>query len=117
MYRIIALNLKKPFVEIIGGTRLDKSHTINRLPVHTPDRQLVYFRLDMANVQEALEAARCTKLTEYFTLNSISDFARMLMYEDIPKHFVWNAKEKEWTRRKRGGEKVLSRIFHIAPEI
>jgi ATP-dependent DNA helicase PIF1 len=88
-----------------------------RLPIHAPDGQSVHFRLDMANVQEALEAARCTPLTEYFTLNANNALARTLPYVQIPKYFVWKADQKEWKVRQRGGHKVLSRIYHIGPQM
>jgi len=33
---------------------------------------------------------------------------------DFPKHFVW--KNKTWQQRKRGGEKVISRLYFVNPK-
>jgi hypothetical protein len=96
---------------------MDKSHTIYRLPVHTPNGQSVNFQLNMANIREALDAARCTALTDYFALNARDREARNLYYLQIPIHYTWKAQEKRWKQRERQADKVVARMFHIGPQM
>ncbi|GJT18623.1 ATP-dependent DNA helicase PIF1-like protein [Tanacetum coccineum] len=46
-------------------------------------------------------------------LNQTDTFARSLLYVEIPRYFVWNQKQRVWTRRKQG--KSLGRIHHVPP--
>ncbi len=92
---------------------MDKSHTIYRFPVHTPNGQTVDFQLNMANIREALDAARCTLLTEYFTLKARDRKARDLFCLQIPTHYIWIARDKRWKERDRRADKVESRMYHV----
>nr|GFB84183.1 hypothetical protein [Tanacetum cinerariifolium] len=44
-------------------------------------------------------------------LNQTDTFARTLLYVEIPKFYVWNQKQRIWTRRKQS--KSLGRIHHV----
>ena len=35
-------------------------------------------------------------------------------YIDFPKHFIWN--NRTWQKRKRGGDKVISRMYFVNPK-
>jgi hypothetical protein len=91
-----SLLLKKAHVQsfqlnLKGCTRHDKSHTTYRQPIHLPTGQMVYFRFNGDNLEEATDAARSTALTEYFCLNQkrhsedspFARFALTLSYSDI----------------------------------
>ncbi|XP_022851655.1 uncharacterized protein LOC111373369 [Olea europaea var. sylvestris] len=52
-------------------------------------------------------------LTEFFRMNEVNEFARMLLYRDFPTHFVWNATGKTWTPRKQ--HIVIGRIVTVNP--
>ena len=41
-----------------------------------------------------------TTLTEFFALCKVDDFAKTLMYVDVPKDYTWSS--KSWSRRKQG---------------
>ena len=92
-----------------------KSHTINRLPVHLPEQQNVYFR--PGNEEDALHRATETKLTAWFKLNADPDNgpkARQYLYPDIPKKFVFHKDEACWKPRKRG-DKIIGRMYSVSP--
>ena len=91
-----------------------KSHTIYRLPVHLPDLHNVYFQ--SGGEEEALDRSTTTKLTAWFDLNKPDGaFSRQYLYTEIPCHYVFIAKEKKWVKRKRGGEKVIARMYTASP--
>lgn len=43
-----------------------------------------------------------TALTAYFTLCQVDEFAKTLLYADIPKYYTWNPSSKAFQRRKQG---------------
>lgn len=54
-----------------------------------------------------------TRLTGWFILNRVDPSARQYLYVQIPLHYTW--KQGQWCARKKGGPKVLGRIFNISP--
>ena len=90
-----------------------KSHVIFRLPVHLPDQQNIYFH--SGNEEEAVQSATNTQLTAWFKLNLDSPEARQYLYTDIPKHYTFNKKNGLWKPRKRGGNKIISRMYSASP--
>ena len=75
--------------------------SIQPLPCHLPGEQIVYFNDE--NVRDTVERGPPrTKLTAFSDLNRTDDNARHIPYPDIPKYFIWNAKEKKWDRRSEG---------------
>lgn len=70
-----------------------KSHTIIRLAVHFPDRQMVYFRAGNEEQATQRELTRDTTLTAWFKLNQSDENAMNLLYTDIPSHYVYEKKE------------------------
>ena len=62
-------------------------------------------------------------MTEFYALCRLDDFAKTLLYVDVPRYYTWN--KKTWNRRKQGvvvsghpGVKaahVLGRVYTISP--
>ena len=62
-------------------------------------------------------------MTEFFNLCRVDNFAKTLLYVDVPRYYTWN--EKSWNRRKQGTDvagfpgikeaRVLGRIYTISP--
>ncbi|XP_055918387.1 uncharacterized protein LOC129950474 [Eupeodes corollae] len=82
----------------------ERDPAVIHLAVHLENGQRVYFTEETA-LQQALTAPKTT-LTQFFNLCSRQDadgqFARTLMYTDVPKFFTWNKQSKNWEPRKRG---------------
>ncbi len=77
---------------------------IQHLAVHLENGQRVYFTEENI-LQRAFEPPKKT-ITEFFTLchkNYVYDqFAKTLLYTDIPCYFTWNTSAKKWEPRKKG---------------
>ena len=85
----------------LSGYRMhEQLHTIYRLAVHLPEQQRVYYR----EGEEALAADRAstrnTHLTAWFELNNNNASAHQILYPDIPKHYVFNDRDKKWTEER-----------------
>lgn len=68
---------------ILGRSFVEMSHSVQSLPIHLPDEQLVYYR----DLTRAASLSQNSKLLAYFKLNEQSAFARTLLYQDIVKYF------------------------------
>ncbi|GBC41884.2 helitron helicase-like protein [Rhizophagus irregularis DAOM 181602=DAOM 197198] len=89
----------------------ERSHKVGRLPVHLSKQQSVIFQ-ENQDITTILEQFSHTKLTCYFETcasNQEDLTITSLCYIDFPKHFVW--KNGSWQSRKKGGEKVISRMY------
>lgn len=91
----------------------DRSHTVQRLPVHLPNQQRLYF--EEGNEEEAILAAhsKLTKLESFFKLNETDELGRQLLYAEMPYNYVY--KQNKWQRRQRGANNVVSRIYTVSP--
>ncbi|XP_055910472.1 uncharacterized protein LOC129944836 [Eupeodes corollae] len=82
----------------------ERDPAVIHLAVHLENGQRVYFTEETV-LQQALTAPKTT-LTQFFNLCSLQDavgqFARTLMYTDVPKFFTWNKQSMNWEPRKRG---------------
>lgn len=75
------------------------------LAVHLENGQRVYFTEQNAR-QRAAEPPRTT-LTAFFLLCQSDQFAKTLLYSEVPTYFTWNASTKTFQRRKQGkAEKI-----------
>ena len=72
---------------------------VQQLAVHLENGQRVYFTEDTARDQASGEPPKTT-LTEFFALCQVDDFAKTLLYVDVPEYYTWN--NKSWQRRKQG---------------
>jgi hypothetical protein len=74
--------------------------TVVHLAVHLENGQRIYFTED--NVHEKVNEPPRTTLTAFFLLCQKDDFAKTLLYCDVPKYYTWNASEKVFKRRVQG---------------
>ena len=106
------------FWRIFGFNMSDQYPSVQRLAIHLPNEQQVYFE-EGENPAEAAERCSKTTLTEYFTLNRNHPEARVLKYPDVLHHYTWNTKEKKFYKRKQrtsrlGGDCKSDTIGRIA---
>ncbi|KAJ8984535.1 hypothetical protein NQ317_006821 [Molorchus minor] len=87
------------------------THTVYRLCVHLPERQVVRFQPGFE--QQALDRHETTPLTAWFNLNRIDIQARQYLYTEIPLHYVWQQAQRRWTQRRRGGDKIVVRLYNV----
>lgn len=78
----------------------ERHPAVIHLAVHLENGQRVYFTAQ--NVQQRADQPPATTLTAFFDLCTTDEFARTLLYSDVPKYFTWNASSKKWQRRKQG---------------
>lgn len=90
----------------------DQSHAIIRLAIHLPNDQNLYFHAD--DFAEVLDRANRhnSTLMAWFLLNREDSDARNYYYWEIPQHYVFN--NSFWTKRRKGGNKVLGRLFTVS---
>lgn len=100
---------------LLGNKMHDGSPPIQRLQLHLPQQQPVYFAAD-GDLQDVVDRARGrdTTLTAYFKANLKYPHARNLLYQGFPSHFVFQCKEREWTPRKQGIS--IGRIYFCGPK-
>lgn len=100
----------------------ERDPPVQQLAVHLENGQRVYFTEDTAMDQASGDPPKTT-LTKFFALCQVDDFAKTLLYVDVPKYYTWS--NKSWNRRKQGttvtgfpGLKeahVLGRVYTINP--
>nr|GFA45346.1 hypothetical protein [Tanacetum cinerariifolium] len=91
-----------------------RTPSIERLPFHLKYEQHVIFdATESINYVVDKSSVNETKFESWMHLNQIDTFARSLLYVEIPRYYVWNQKQRVWTRRKQG--KILGRIHHVPP--
>ncbi|GFU47736.1 ATP-dependent DNA helicase [Trichonephila clavipes] len=82
----------------------ERDPAVEHLAIHLENGQRVYFTEENV-LQRAFEAPKTT-LTEFFTLCQKPDvfgqFAKTLVYGDVPRYFTWNKSSKKWEPRKQG---------------
>lgn len=88
----------------------DRSHSVQRLPVHLPDEQTIFFLAD-EDLQNVV--ARETKLTGFFNLCQREEAARQYFYTQIPEFYTWN--KGEWTQRRRFAN-TIGRMYTVNPQ-
>ena len=96
--------------------------TVQQLSVHLENGQRVYFTEDTARDQASGDPPKTT-LTEFFALCQVDNFAKTLLYVDVPEYYTWN--NKSWQRRKQETDvagypgvkhtQALVRIYNISP--
>ncbi|CAK8574627.1 unnamed protein product [Lathyrus sativus] len=53
-------------------------------------------------------------LTQFFALNLRDPEARNYLYREIPEHYCWNNRDKEW-HCMQSLRKVIGRIYTVSP--
>ena len=100
----------------------ERDPAVQQLAVHLENGQCVYFTEYTARDQASGDPPKTT-LTEFFTLCQVDNFAKTLLYVDVPKYYTWH--NQSWSTRKQGtnvagfpGVKeahVLGRVYTINP--
>ncbi len=85
---------------------------VEQLPIHLENGQRVYFNEN--NVRDRAGAAPETMLTSFFSLCQEDDFAKQLLYHEVPMHYTWNCQTKQW-RRRVNNTSMLGRIYTVHP--
>ncbi|PAA61494.1 hypothetical protein BOX15_Mlig031738g1 [Macrostomum lignano] len=85
---------------ILGFEVHNRFPAVIRLCVHKSNEQLVYF--NEQNASTKARAPRDSTLTAFFKLCRTDEFARGLVYTEVPSYFVWHHSEREWRRAKKG---------------
>jgi hypothetical protein len=101
----------------------DRHPTVVHLSVHLENGQRVYFTAD--NCQENAAEPPNTTLTAFFRLCQQDDFAKTLLYPEVPKYYTWNTSSKVFCKRKQGARvpgyddiratDALGRVYSIHP--
>jgi len=89
----------------------ERSHKVERLPVHLPNQQSVIFQ-ENEDVSTILDKFSHTKLTRYFEICANNPNLK-LRYIDFPTYFIW--KNGNWQVRKRNIGKTISRMYMCSP--
>ncbi|KAL5539169.1 hypothetical protein UlMin_042948 [Ulmus minor] len=94
---------------------LNENHpSVYTLQLHLENQQLITFKkIDKLNRIIDNDFASRSMLTEYFNMNKTNQKAKKLLYNQFPKHFVWNQRDKFWMPRKKGH--VIGRIVTTNP--
>ena len=89
------------------------SHTVNRLPVHLPEMQPVYF--NDGDEQDAMDNIKETKLTAFFELNKQNVYnTKELIYSEVVHDFIFE--KGVWRMRKKNSPKpLLGRLYNVSP--
>jgi hypothetical protein len=101
----------------------ERHPTVVHLAVHLENGQRVYFTEETLH-QRVLEPPRTT-LTAFFLLCQKDDFAKTLLYCDVPKYYTWDASGKVFKRRLQGtmvsgsggvrATDALGRVYTVHP--
>lgn len=89
-----------------------RSHSICRLAVHIPFEQVIYFLRGQEELAEAINRDKDTTLTAWFKLNRETPAAREFLYREIPTHYRFDKKSRQWKERKRRST-VIGRIYSV----
>lgn len=79
-----------------------RNPAVERLSFHLPNEQSIAFDND-ASVLDVLQrdTIKNNMFLAWFEANKKYPSARKLTYREMPIHFVWKRKEREWQPRKR----------------
>ncbi|XP_057335011.1 uncharacterized protein LOC130673819 [Microplitis mediator] len=99
----------------------ERHPTVTHLAVHLENRQRVYF--NERNCLDRVLAPPKTTLTAFFELCQTDNFAKTLLYCEIPAYYTWS--ENKFHRRKRGNDvpnysdikktDALERVYTVHP--
>ncbi len=82
---------------ILAFDIVDNDPPVYRLEVHAEGHHTVHFR-ESEELPAALREPQ-TKLTEWFNASTIYPGANYLRYDEFPRLFTWNRKDKVWKPR------------------
>ncbi|XP_054734508.1 uncharacterized protein LOC129241988 [Anastrepha obliqua] len=101
----------------------ERHPTVVHLAVHLENGQRVYFTPENAALRAT--SAPITTLTAFFHLCQSDNFARTLLYAEVPQYFTWDKSRITFQRRKQGkpvqghpnvfSTDALGRIYTVHP--
>lgn len=92
------------------------SPSVLQLGVHLQGEQPCRYKPTKEGAKQTLVDNAITPLMDYFNANSCpirGTVARRLLFEDFPKKFVWDKKDKFWKLRQKGDQ--IGRVVNIHP--
>ncbi|KAG2197507.1 hypothetical protein INT47_007116 [Mucor saturninus] len=100
---------------IMGKRTHSCQPSIKRLAIHLSNQQNVTFSEGASSVEIQRAMEKQTTLTAYFKLNRDDIDARSILYNDIPAHYVQDAKTHLWKKR-RNQQKYppIGRMYFIS---
>lgn len=92
------------------------SHTVISLSIHEPGGETICWKKGKEEERlRALQSSCATsQLTAWFKLNVNDESARRLTFLEVPRHYVWEQRKKQWVQRKKT-MKTIARIFPVSP--
>ncbi|XP_072398268.1 uncharacterized protein [Diabrotica undecimpunctata] len=78
----------------------ERHPTVIHLAVHLENGQRVYFTA--SNATQRAKTPPATTLASFFAICQSEQFARTLLYSEMPRYYIWNASSKNFQRRKQG---------------
>lgn len=106
---------------ILGFLIHERFPTVVHLAVHLENGQRIYF--NPQNLVDKLNNPKKTTLLAFFKLCQKDDFAKTLLYFEVPAYYVWN--NNTFERRKRGidvegwsgvkKDQALGRVYTVHP--
>lgn len=85
---------------ILGFKIHQRYPAVEHLDVHLENYQRIYFT--ESNAENKVINPPNTKLTAFFKLCEFDEFAKTLLYHEIPSYYTWNKTKKIFQRRKQG---------------
>lgn len=87
-----------------------------RLPVHLPNRQVLFDPRRQRREGESIPEPKKTKLESFFECMQVGNTTESIFYRDAPKFFVWDNDTLEWHIRQRlpDSGRILSRLQHCS---
>ena len=71
----------------------ERNSTVVHLAVHLENGQRLYFTTE--NVLQRVERPPSTTLTSFFEMCQNDDFAKTLLYSEMPRYYTWNQSLKD----------------------
>lgn len=108
--------------KILGFPLHQRHPVVQHLAVHLENGQRIYFS-STDNVQHILNNSKNTTLLAFFNLCQVDDFAKTLLYHEVPKYFTWDSNNHTFSRRKRGkllenniySTDAIGRVYTVHP--
>jgi len=88
---------------------------VERMPVHLPNENFITFsaRAKMDRLVST-EFLKRTMLTQWFVCNELFPEARVLTYPEFPSKWIWDQRDRRWTKRKQQHGKI-GRLHYVHP--
>ncbi|XP_071714847.1 uncharacterized protein [Rutidosis leptorrhynchoides] len=92
------------------GEKLD-----NRLSFHLPNQQpIVYDGDDCMEQVINKPSVGASQFIEWMKYNEENPDGRQYTYVEFPRHYVWNATPRKWSKRQ--GQKTVARLHYVHPK-